>query len=183
MKNEILDDCKLFADKHRGRNKRSGPHWSTIIRFPKLYDEAVRLEKRGEYLEQYEKLNHEWVKEKVEGLNTFEEVEKMIMLAERLNKSNLSIRCGWCDAEFETREQVKEHAYGCEDNPLTQRIAELENENNRLSGLVHDEISQLEIVTDLGNRRWKALNEIYTDGERHNANWCKRKAKEGLGIK
>jgi hypothetical protein len=53
MNNEILDDCKLFADMHRGKNKTSGPYWSTIIRFPKLYDEAVRLEKRVEALEAY----------------------------------------------------------------------------------------------------------------------------------
>jgi hypothetical protein len=49
--------------------------------------------------------------------------------------------------------------------------------------LLHDEISQLEIATDLGNKRWIALNQIYEDGEKHNANWCKRKAQEGLGIK
>ena len=51
--NEILDDCEWFADKHRGKNKQSGPHWSTIIRFPELYDEAVRLERRVETLEAY----------------------------------------------------------------------------------------------------------------------------------
>jgi hypothetical protein len=49
--NEIIDDCKWFADKHRGKNKQSGPYWSTVIRFPKLYDEAVRLQKRIERLQ------------------------------------------------------------------------------------------------------------------------------------
>ena len=53
----------------------------------------------------------------------------------------------------------------------------------RLSELLHDEMSQLEIATELGNKRWIALNEIYENGEKHNANWCKRKAQEGLGIK
>lgn len=51
--NELLIDCKWFADRHRGKNKLSGPHWSTIIRFPKLYDEAVRLQQRVDTLEKY----------------------------------------------------------------------------------------------------------------------------------
>lgn len=42
--NEILNDCSWFAEKYRDNNKTSGPHWSTIIRFPKLFDEAVRLQ-------------------------------------------------------------------------------------------------------------------------------------------
>lgn len=62
-------------------------------------------------------------------------------------------------------------------------IQDLKAENERLSQMLHDELSQLEIATDLGNKRWVALNEIYEDGEKHNANWCKRKAQEGLGIK
>ena len=66
---------------------------------------------------------------------------------------------------------------------LKARIAELEAENERLSQLLHDEMSQLEIATDLGNKRWTALNKIYEHGEKHNTNWCKRKAQEGLGIK
>jgi hypothetical protein len=53
----------------------------------------------------------------------------------------------------------------------------------RLQEKLHDEMSQLEIATDLGNKRWVALNDIYENGEKHNANWCKRKAREGLGIK
>ena len=55
--------------------------------------------------------------------------------------------------------------------------------NERLSQLLHDEMSQLEIATDLGNKRWTALNKIYEHGEKHNTNWCKRIAQEGLGIK
>jgi len=62
-------------------------------------------------------------------------------------------------------------------------IAELEAENNRLAELLHNELSSVEIATDLGNKRWVALNDIYENGEKHNANWCKRKAQEGLGIK
>ena len=61
--------------------------------------------------------------------------------------------------------------------------ASLTAENERLSQLLHDEKSQLEIATDLGNKRWIALNQIYENGEEHNANWCKRKAQEGLGLK
>jgi len=49
--NELLNDCVLFAEMHRGKNKQSGPYWSTIIRFPKLYDEAVRLKEYTEQLQ------------------------------------------------------------------------------------------------------------------------------------
>ena len=76
---------------------------------------------------------------------------------------------------FDMVREVAEHVIA--------RIAELEAENERLSQLLHDEMSQLEIATDLGNKRWTALNKIYEDGEKHNANWCKRMAQEGLGIK
>jgi len=66
---------------------------------------------------------------------------------------------------------------------VADKIDGLRAEIARLSELLHDEMSQLEIATDLGNKRWLALNEIYENGEKHNANWCKRKAQEGLGIK
>ena len=66
---------------------------------------------------------------------------------------------------------------------VTARIAELEAENNRLAELLQNALSSVEIATDLGNKRWVALNDIYENGEKHNANWCKRKAQEGLGIK
>ena len=41
---------------------------------------------------------------------------------------------------------------------------------------------QLDIATDLGDKRWKVLNEIYEKAEKKNTNWCKRKAAEGLGL-
>ena len=66
---------------------------------------------------------------------------------------------------------------------LNARIAELEAENNRLAELLHNELSSVEIATDLGNKRWVALNDIYENGEKHNTNWCKRIAQKGLGIK
>ena len=62
-------------------------------------------------------------------------------------------------------------------------IDALLDEIARLQEKLHDEMSQLEIATDLGNKRWIALNEIYENGEKHDANWCKRKAQEGLGIR
>ena len=70
------------------------------------------------------------------------------------------------------------HAYNGEVSRMN-----LEAELARLQEKLHDEMSQLEIATDLGNKRWLALNDIYENGEKHNANWCKRKAQEGLGIK
>ena len=63
------------------------------------------------------------------------------------------------------------------------RITELEEELARLQEKLRDEMSQLKIATDLGNKRWVALNDIYENGEKHNANWCKRIAQKGLGIK
>jgi thioesterase domain-containing protein len=51
--NEILNDCSWFAEKHRGKNKLSGAHWSTIIRFTPLFDEATRLQQRVDTLEAY----------------------------------------------------------------------------------------------------------------------------------
>ena len=69
------------------------------------------------------------------------------------------------------------------EDALRKRIAELEAENNRLAELLHNELISVEIATDLGNKRWTALNKIYENGEKHNANWCKRIAQEGLGIK
>ena len=42
---------------------------------------------------------------------------------------------------------------------------------------------QLAIATDLGEHRWRALNDIYEQAEKRNVNWCKRKAAEGLHVK
>ena len=50
---------------------------------------------------------------------------------------------------------------------LNARIAKLEAENERLSQLLHDEMSQLEIATDLGNKRWAALKKVYEDGDNY----------------
>ena len=106
-------------------------------------------------------------------------------LAEALEQRNL-----WIEGE-EYRELVilrmrlsaRVDSLAEELKAATARIAELEGENERLAQLLHDEMSQLEIATDLGNKRWAALNKIYEDGEKHNTNWCKRIAQEGLGLK
>ena len=66
---------------------------------------------------------------------------------------------------------------------LIDYVEALEAELARLQEKLHDEMGQLEIATDLGNKRWLALNDIYENGEKHNSNWCKRKAQEGLGIR
>ena len=50
---KLLNDCRSFADKHRGKNVQSGPHWPIVIRFPRLFDEAKRLQQRVDTLEQY----------------------------------------------------------------------------------------------------------------------------------
>lgn len=40
----LLDDCMPFANRHRVRHVKSGPHWSLIIRFVKLFDYACDME-------------------------------------------------------------------------------------------------------------------------------------------
>ena len=85
-------------------------------------EKCNELSKLFSELEHYKKLNNEWVKEKIEGLNTFEEVEKMVELADKIAKENAMIVCGWCNEKFETYDQIKQHALGCKENPLVQRI-------------------------------------------------------------
>jgi len=81
--------------------------------------------------------------------------------------------------EYWSKDDVIENAF----LDLQHECDELRAELARLQEKLHDEMSQLEIATDLGNKRWVALNEIYENAEKHNANWCKRKAQEGLGIR
>ena len=117
---------------------------------------------------------------------------KNAVIYPNMERSPASIRCKKCNffiADYEDDDLIQHwNNRPIEDVMLKRaekaeaRVQELESENNWLSGLLHDELSQLEIATDLGNKRWKALNKIYTDGEKHNTNWCKRKAGEGLGI-
>jgi len=40
----LLEDCQPFAERHRNRYVTSGPHWSLIIRFVKLFDYASQME-------------------------------------------------------------------------------------------------------------------------------------------
>lgn len=46
-----MEMLKFFADKYRGKNKTSGPHWSAVIRIPWMYDEIVRLKLENDYLQ------------------------------------------------------------------------------------------------------------------------------------
>ena len=41
---------------------------------------------------------------------------------------------------------------------------------------------QLTIATDMADKRWRALNEIYEQASSRNVDWCRRKAREGLGL-
>jgi len=38
-----IEDMRYFADRHRGKHKTSGPHWSLVNRFPVLFDEYERM--------------------------------------------------------------------------------------------------------------------------------------------
>lgn len=88
----------------------------------------------------------------------------------------------WEAAMSEARKEWerKQSEYYEREATLEARISELEEENSRLRALLHDEMSQLEIATDLGNKRWIALNDIYKNGEKHNVDWCRRRAKGEL---
>jgi len=87
-----------------------------------------KTQARVQELEHYKRLNEEWVHEKVEGLTTLEEIEKMAELAEKLSRKYAKewIHCGWCKEKFETREEVKEHLLICKSNPLNEYIQRYE---------------------------------------------------------
>lgn len=75
------------------------------------------------------------------------------------------------------------HYDGCIYNHYKCAIVKLCDEVDRLWAEREELRSQLYIATDLGAKRWNALNEIYEQAEKRNTNWCKRKAAEGLGVK
>jgi hypothetical protein len=120
-----------------------------------LTAERDYLDARCAELEHYERLSHEWVKEKVEGLNTFEEVEKMVELAERLNNENATnkIFCGWCKAEFNTVDEIKQHAVICNDNPLVKRLAEFEDFARDFIELEYDNVLRERLEKILYNEK------------------------------
>lgn len=89
-------------------------------------DEIERLQARVQELEHYEKLLHEWVHERVEGLDNLEEIEKMVRLVDDINRKNAGVACGWCNETFDTKDEIKQHAMTCKDNPLAQRIIRLQ---------------------------------------------------------
>lgn len=42
-----VEDMRFYADKYRGKNITTGPHWSLVIRFPILFDEYENLVKEN----------------------------------------------------------------------------------------------------------------------------------------
>lgn len=91
-----------------------------------LCDEIERLQARVQELEHYEKLLHEWVHNRVEELDNLEEIEKMVRLVDDINRKNAGVACGWCNETFDTKDEIKQHAMTCKDNPLAQRIIRLQ---------------------------------------------------------
>ena len=120
-----------------------------------LTAERDYLDARCAELEHYERLSHEWVKEKVEGLNTFEEVEKMVKLAENINRESAKeiIYCGWCKAEFNTVKEIKQHAVICNDNPLVKRLAEFEDFARDFIELEYDNVLRERLEKILYNEK------------------------------
>lgn len=74
--NELLNDCAWFAEKHRGKNKQSGPYWSTIIRFTPLFDEAARLQQMVNTLKAIIFEVNEMLKNKQARVQEFEAVNE-----------------------------------------------------------------------------------------------------------
>ena len=141
----------------------------------KFTDEATRLEERNGILYSH-----------IELLN--KALDVLCPLVARtidfLPSEQFTLRAATREAlDNVTYIQNKEYRENTNPDYYKQEIARLNAENERLSQMLHDELSQLEIATDLGNKRWLALNDIYENGEKHNSNWCKRKAQEGLSIK
>lgn len=141
----------------------------------KFTDEATRLEERNGILYSH-----------IELLN--KALDVLCPLVARtidfLPSEQFTLRAATREAlDNVTYIQNKEYRENTNPDYYKQEIDRLTAENERLSQLLHDEMSQLQIATDLGNKRWLALNDIYENGEKHNSNWCKRKAQEGLGIK
>lgn len=63
----LLEDCQPFAERHRGRYATSGPHWSLIIRFVKLFDYACQMEAAlREISDQAPRYNGYWARNKAD---------------------------------------------------------------------------------------------------------------------
>jgi len=62
-------------------------------------------------------------------------------------------------------------------------LADRDDTIKKLNEKLHDEMVKLEIAAAGNKRLIIALKEIYNNGEKHNVNWCKRMAMEGLGLK
>ena len=126
-------------------------------------DEVAELEQERDYLdkrlaefEHYKKLSEEWVKEKVDGLTTFEEIEKMVQLADRLSKEKAMIECGWCGEKYETRDQIKQHALSCKNNPVAQRLADFERlANEFVQFKAPDHMCRLRFIHLLNMGKWR----------------------------
>ena len=69
-----------------------------------------------------------------------------------------------------------------ERNTLADLYIKTKHERDAAEKLLIQLREQLEVTTDLGEKRWQALNDIYEQAEKRTCNWCKRKAAEGLGI-
>ena len=120
-----------------------------------LTAERDYLDARCAELEHYERLNNEWVKEKVDGLNTFEEIEKMVELAERLGRQSAKewIHCGWCKAEFDTKVEVQRHLVKCVKNPLVKRLEEFEDFARDFIELEYDNVLRERLEKILYNEK------------------------------
>jgi len=138
-----VEDMRSFADRHRGKHILSGPHWSTIIRFPVLFDEYEKTLARAEAAEvkvaEWLKSNHEAVGQFNAGFEAGEK-GRLDPYADQphYDPDHDEWRNGYYAGSFDR---------------LTARIAELEATKKAMK-------EQLDIATDLGDQRWKRIAEL-----------------------
>ncbi len=101
----------------------------------------------------------------------------------------LRIRCLTCNDERYIKDEYGNQA--CPDcccQNCSEPVEKLLDQQD-LIGFLNYQIKilkeQLNIATDLGDKRWQALNVIYEYAGlgNYNIDWCKKKAASGMGLK
>lgn len=97
----------------------------------------------------------------------------------------LRIRCMTCNDEGYIKDEngANQACPDCCCQNCSEPVEKLLDQQDQI-GFLNHQIKilkeQLDIATDLGDKRWKALNAIYEESTKHNVDWCKRKAGAAL---